>query len=1128
MRAHYLSGMAALFMAMPWTAIAAPGDTQLITGWPPGARPGYGESLSLSADGRYVAYVTSSDNIVVGDTNGREDVFVYDRQTGATERVSVSTSGGESNGDNYEPAISADGRYVTFTSYANNLAAGATGNNIFLHDRTTGTTEIVSVDSNEVPGQYDSYRSSISADGRYVVFDSRAANLVAGDTNDSNDVFLRDRSAGTTVRISVDNSGQQVNGHSTLGKSSLSADGRYVAFASAASNLVAGDSNETFDVFVRDLQTGHAERVSVSSTGTQADDYSVAPTISSDGRYVAFTSLAANLVPNDTNQAVDTFVHDRVTGSTERASVNSAGGQGTVNSDIHNSSAEFPALSGDGRYVTFYSGQGNLVSGDNDGLYQMFVRDRVTGTTATLGAVGYESIFREDYGSSLSTDGRYIAFRVQGRIYLADQQTGTITLISVTTSQTATGHIAADRSVSADGRYIAFTSSAQFTPYPNGVPVNRVWVTDTQTGVKEQIGESGRDPAISPDGRYVAFVSSASTLVPEGSANAFDDIFLRDRASGATERISVNDAEVEGNAVSLSPSVSADGRFVAFASRATNLVAADTNNSLDVFLRDRVTGTTRRISVSSSGEAGNSESTNPTVSADGRYVAFDSIATNLVPGDSNGLRDVFLYDTSTNVIRRVSVTSTGAQATKASLDPSISADGRYVAFQSAGLLNGSDANNIFVRDMNGTALELISVGPSGGAASAASLSSISADGRYVSFSANEDLLPGGNARLAAVFVRDRVALSTFRASIATDGSLANDASNQSSISADGRHVAFNSLASNLTERDFDSAEDVFVHEFTASAAEALRINAGGASFTDSQGHVWAADTGFNTGSVSTSTAPIAGTADDSLYQSIRWDDTPAPELQYSVPVANGSYLVKLYFAESNTKTAYAGARVFDVDMEGSVRFDNLDVFAQAGGLNTALVKSATVTVSDGVLNILLRHQVKNPIISAIEIVPQESAPVGVVIRTNAGGGVYTDSSGQAWAADSGFNTGSTSTSSAPIAGTADDSLYQSIRWDDTPAPELQYSYTVPNGSYTVNLHFAESNTKTAYAGARVFDIDIEGVQRFDNVDVYAQAGGLNTALTKSTVVNVTDGQINILLRHQVKNPIVSASEIIGR
>src|SRR5437016_8015596 len=247
-----------------------------------------------------------------------------DAQT--TERVSVASGGTEGNGASLSSALSADGRFVAFVSAATDLVAADTNgvSDVFVHDRQTGATERVSVASGGAEGNGSSgligfaFPPALSADGRFIAFVSFATNLVAGDTNGATDVFVHDRQTGTTERVSVASGGTQSNAAS-LG-SALSADGRFVAFQSDATNLVAGDTNGATDVFVRDRQTGMTERVSVASDGTQANNVSSYPALSADGRFVAFESDATNLVAGDTNGATDVFVHDRQTGATERVS----------------------------------------------------------------------------------------------------------------------------------------------------------------------------------------------------------------------------------------------------------------------------------------------------------------------------------------------------------------------------------------------------------------------------------------------------------------------------------------------------------------------------------------------------------------------------------------------------------------------------------------------------------------------------------------------------------------------------------------------------------------------------------------------------------------------------------------
>ena len=267
---------------------------------------------SISADGRFVSFESIAPDLVAGDTNGVPDIFVHDRQSGTTERVSVATGGGQvSDGSfNSVPSISADGRFVSFDSYAPDLVAGDTNGytDVFVHDRQSGTTERVSVATGGGQGGDFSYAPSISADGRFVSFHSDAPDLVVGDTNGARDVFVHDRQAGTTERVSVATGGGQGSGGSGSYRPSISADGRFVSFDSYAPDLVAGDTNGVPDIFVHDRQSGTTERVSVATGGGQGNGYSYDPSISADGRFVSFGSSAPDLVAGDTNGVADVFV----------------------------------------------------------------------------------------------------------------------------------------------------------------------------------------------------------------------------------------------------------------------------------------------------------------------------------------------------------------------------------------------------------------------------------------------------------------------------------------------------------------------------------------------------------------------------------------------------------------------------------------------------------------------------------------------------------------------------------------------------------------------------------------------------------------------------------------------------
>lgn len=373
---------------------------------------------AISSDGRYVAFHSLASNLVPGDTNLAFDVLVHDRQAGITTRVSVDSAGVQGNRASAFPSPSADGRYVAFFSEASNLVSDDTNNSgdVFVHDRQTGQTTRASVNSAGGEGNRNSYFPVLSADGRYVAFYSEASNLVSGDTNDAADVFVHDRQTGQTTRVSVDSAG--VQGNQASERPALSADGRYVAFHSWASNLAPDDTNDVADVFVQDRATGQTMRVSMESSGVQGDGDSYLANVSADGRYVAFTSWASNLTPNDTNVEADAFVYDRQTGQTARVSVDSVGGQG-------NGTSSLPYLSTDGRYVTFYSEASNLVSGDTNDYGDLFVRDRQTGETtrvsvATTGDQGYLS----SHDGTMSGDGRYVAFYSDASTFVPGDHNG--------------------------------------------------------------------------------------------------------------------------------------------------------------------------------------------------------------------------------------------------------------------------------------------------------------------------------------------------------------------------------------------------------------------------------------------------------------------------------------------------------------------------------------------------------------------------------------------------------------------------------------------------------------------------------------------------------------------------------
>ncbi len=408
---------------------------------------------------------------------------------------------------------------------------------------------------------------------------------------------------------------------------------------------------------------GQTTRVSVASKGTQASTGGNLPRISADGRIVAFISRAPNLVPGDTNGGDDFFVHDRQTKQTTRVSVSSTGAQGTGGYIGYNFGVHTPSLSADGRYVAFASRLNNLVAGDISGYQDVFVHDRVTHQTRSIsmdtsGVSGFS-----DTTPSISADGRYVAF------------------ISLS-------------------RYVAQDTNNGFDAYVYDRVTRKIgMVSISSSGVQGNQNSSGT--SISADGRYVAFSSAANNLVAGDTTTSPKDLFVHDRVTHKTTRVNISSSGVQANGgVDETFSLSADGRYVAFSSGASNLVPGDTNRQGDIFIHDRTAHQTTRVSVGINGTQSNANSGYPSITPDGRYVAFVSFASNLIVGDTYG-NDIFVYDRLTKKTTLSSVDSNGAKGYGSDGLPSINSDGRTIAFPSDAKLVAGDSNNaidVFVRD----------------------------------------------------------------------------------------------------------------------------------------------------------------------------------------------------------------------------------------------------------------------------------------------------------------------------------------------------------------------------------------------------------------------------------------------
>jgi len=646
---------------------------------------------------------------------------------------------------------------------------------------------------------------AVSGDGRYVAFESAATNLVAGDTNGMRDVFVKDLQSGAITRASTDSHGAQAEYREDAWNMMwcpmdpvISADGRYVAFSTSDSNLVPGDTNQSLDVFVKDLVSGATTCVSTDSSAVQADDSSFATSISADGRYVAFESDATNLVVDDTNGLTDLFVKDLVSGATTRVNTDSSGA-------VANSWSDCALLSADGRYVVFDSDSSNLVAGDAPSGSDVFMKDLVSGATIRVstdssGVAANSSSF----GWAISSDGRYVAFESLADNLVAGDTNGFFDvfvkdLVSGTTTRVSTDSIAAE----ANGDSLATSMSA--------------------------------------DGRYVAFLSAASNLVADDS-NGCNDVFVKDLLSGATTLVSVDGDGGQGNNACYLVAISADGTSVAFESYASNLVEGDTNNRADVFVRNLQDGTTTLVSTRDPAVSGavsaNGYSEICNVSRDGRYVVFQSGASNLVADDTNGVDDVFMKDLVSGVTTRVSTDSHGSQADYQSYWPSVSGDGRYVIFQSeASNLVADDTNlfdDVFVKDTVSGVTTRVNTSSSGEQSDAGCDDAvISSDGRYVVFtSCATNLVADDTNGWQDVFVKDLQTGAVTRVNVAQDGTAADGDSNSPAVSGDGRYVTFVSAATNLVANDTNALADVFVKDVQSGVVTRVSTASDGAEGND--------------------------------------------------------------------------------------------------------------------------------------------------------------------------------------------------------------------------------------------------------------------------------------------------------
>ncbi len=747
-----------------------------------GGAPGTGNSTSasVSGDGRYVAFVSAGTNLVDGDTNGKQDVFLHDRQLGTTKRISFGAGGIQSNGDSYAPYASFDGSYVLFTSKATNLVSGDTNNleDLFLYDAAADSVQRVAsvVSGSEYVGAGSSY--GISADGRYVAYAGKP-----GSTGD-HDIWLLDRRANVVKRVARQNYIYET----FRARVSISADGRFIAFDSRGTKIVPDDTRTTIGnndraIYLYDAALDEMKMISRSTTGQRANHYSYYPIISADGRYVAYLSKASDIVPGDTQPVQDVYVYDRVNGTTELASLNSQGQQVAVD-------AYDPSISADGRYVAFHTdGAFDPVDG---GRTDVYIRDRAAGVTrwvsktasggnadqpvdrAALSADGGTVVFetaatnmtataeadavRDLYAVALPTDtiapewpagesvtaapgGTYIAlswpavpgsawykvwidgrvvgitdstsfavdgllpgtthsYRVaagtSGYVWSAWTAESTVTTLAAreTTSPSAVNASAAP---ALGGALVSWTYSAE----PDVVGAKVRWRKPGGTVYESPLYPRSVTAAMVPNLENGSFYEF-SVVIVDGDGNRGEGAWTQGRLPNGPAVVRIDVQRGTGQpAPGQSPSivdVSDDGRYTLFLTNMIGLVPEDDRQQYDayssstqLYLYDAELGAVMLVSRSDDGKLGNSNSNFGTISSDGRYIAFGSRASNLLANtpDTNGKWDVFLLDRDVNdngvydepgdtSLTRLTVPVRSEGQDGDSSDPVISADGSTI------------------------------------------------------------------------------------------------------------------------------------------------------------------------------------------------------------------------------------------------------------------------------------------------------------------------------------------------------------------------------------------------------------------------------------------------------------------
>lgn len=978
----------------------------------------------ISADGNYVAFVSDATDLTAGDANTDQDAYIWDRNAGTIELITKTVDTAATHGRSERLSISDDGSVVAFESLASDLLAAdpVVGNidangrkDVFYWKRsaTGSAVSLVSLSSNGTSGDRLSFDPVVSGDGKRIAFVSQATDLVdIQNTTNRDSVYLFDENIGL-LRVSAKADGSLANGSSAA--PIISRDGKRIAFKSSASDLTSQtDGNASEDLFVWTQNAtgplaGTVQLVSVATSGTATGaaatgggiigagaGVSEQASLSDDGSLISFTSLATDLVANDTNNQKDIFLRNLTTGTTTLVSGN-AGAVGTGESS-------FSSISADGQTIAFRSAARNLDPNSTSGVLNTFVyKAGATGpaTTTLLTKVGNNDANGPTNSVVISGDGSTVVFDSDAINLVAQDSNGTRDVFSTSVATpavvlassvgtglgSATGSLASvlasQGALSDDGSTVIFTSNASDLAPGDTNGLSDIFVRSIVGGSTQLISapndstitnSSGvsDNPLISGDGRYAVFDSTNSRLVATTTGNVdnnnFKDVFFWNSTTGNLQLISAVGTTV-GDRASTVQAISADGRYVVFASEATNLVVGDSNNVSDLFLWDRndASAAPKLISRTAAGAVGDRASSKAVISADGRYVVFESAATNLVAGDTNNSTDIFLYDVATGAVTAVSRVDAAGNSTGASIS---SGANPRIAFLSQAQINGQDTNaiaDVYVRDITGNTTTLVTVDAAGTNAGAggtgAESAVISRDGKFVSFvtTANNLTATDANGSGADVFIRGLETGGTTRFVSARNGSTANSSVGSSTapqISGDGRYVIFSSTANDLASNDDNAAQDVFVRDTVQDTTQLLSRRPGSVlpipSATGASGSGVISNNGAYAVFATSANDAVAGDlnqAQDIVGRSLR----PVVSLKPLVATAQEGVtpVVGTYEVSRNENVGNLDVKLAIFGATNAASANDYVLTASGGALLTATATGYTLRIPDGVQTVTL-------------------------------------------------------------------------------------------------------------------------------------------------------------------------------